>query len=206
MRDKMARITGQIAAIKAGAGMMPTLGAAATPAATAPQLPNSQPTVTPSEAELGARYAEIPPKAGDLQIEGRSDGFVVNGRPFIDPEGPITDYAFDVVSGNIGYLVEGPAGHVLKVTRAGASTEPLKIASARETAAGWQVVTTTGKTIAGERYSVTPDVGLRKHLNAFIRIKDEFVATPYPAWTAIGVTELITDGTLLEIRVIAKRA
>jgi enamine deaminase RidA (YjgF/YER057c/UK114 family) len=29
--------------------------------------------------------------------------------------------------------------------------------------------------------------------------------TPYPAWTAIGVTELITDGTLLEIRVIAKR-
>jgi enamine deaminase RidA (YjgF/YER057c/UK114 family) len=28
----------------------------------------------------------------------------------------------------------------------------------------------------------------------------------YPAWTAIGVTELITEGTLLEIRVIAKRA
>jgi hypothetical protein len=37
-------------------------------------------------------------------------------------------------------------------------------------------------------------------------IKDEFVGSPYPAWTAIGVTELITEGTLLEIRVIAKRA
>jgi enamine deaminase RidA (YjgF/YER057c/UK114 family) len=51
----------------------------------------------------------------------------------------------------------------------------------------------------------TYHVGLRKHLNSFIKIKDEFVGPPYPAWTAIGVTELITDGTLLEIRVIAKR-
>jgi enamine deaminase RidA (YjgF/YER057c/UK114 family) len=51
----------------------------------------------------------------------------------------------------------------------------------------------------------TYHVGLRKHLSAFIRIKDEFIASPYPAWTAIGVTELITDGTLLEIRVIAQR-
>jgi enamine deaminase RidA (YjgF/YER057c/UK114 family) len=49
-------------------------------------------------------------------------------------------------------------------------------------------------------------VGLRKHLSVFTRIKDEFIGSPYPAWTAIGVTELITDGTLLEIRVIAQRA
>jgi hypothetical protein len=154
MRDKIARMTGQIAAARAGAGMMPSLGAAAT--ANAPQQPPSQPTATSSEADLGARYAEIPPKSGDAQIEGRSDGFIVNGRPFVDPEGPITDYAFDVVTGNIGYVVEGPAGHVLKVTRAGATTEPLKIASARETPSGWQVVTTTGKTMSGNRYSVIP--------------------------------------------------
>jgi enamine deaminase RidA (YjgF/YER057c/UK114 family) len=43
-------------------------------------------------------------------------------------------------------------------------------------------------------------------LNTFIKVKDEFVGMPYPAWTAIGVTELITEGTLLEIRIIAKRA
>ena len=52
----------------------------------------------------------------------------------------------------------------------------------------------------------TYHVGLREHLNAFIRVKDEFVSEPYPAWTAIGVTELITEGTLVEIRVIAKRS
>lgn len=52
----------------------------------------------------------------------------------------------------------------------------------------------------------TYHVGLRKHLNAFMKIKDEYIRPPYPAWTAIGVTELITDGTLVEIRIIAKRS
>jgi len=51
----------------------------------------------------------------------------------------------------------------------------------------------------------TYHVALRKHLKAFIKVKDEFVGMPYPAWTAIGIEELITEGTLLEIRVIAKR-
>jgi len=45
------------------------------------------------------------------------------------------------------------------------------------------------------------DVSRRPHM----RVKDEFIAEPYPAWTAVGVSELITDGALVEIRVIAKR-
>jgi enamine deaminase RidA (YjgF/YER057c/UK114 family) len=48
-------------------------------------------------------------------------------------------------------------------------------------------------------------VDLRTHLPAFVRVKDEYVAAPYPAWTAIGVSELITPGTIIEIRVIARR-
>ncbi|MDH3472097.1 MAG: RidA family protein [Rhodospirillales bacterium] len=51
----------------------------------------------------------------------------------------------------------------------------------------------------------TYHVDLREHLDAFVKVKDEFVTEPYPAWTAIGVTELITEGTLIELRVIAKR-
>jgi enamine deaminase RidA (YjgF/YER057c/UK114 family) len=50
----------------------------------------------------------------------------------------------------------------------------------------------------------TYHVRLREHLNIFMKIKDEYIPPPYPAWTAIGITELITDGTLVEIRVIAK--
>jgi enamine deaminase RidA (YjgF/YER057c/UK114 family) len=62
-----------------------------------------------------------------------------------------------------------------------------------------------GLTFADIVEMTTYRVDLRKHLDAFIQVKDEFIAEPYPAWTAIGVSELITPGTLLEVRAIAKR-
>jgi len=49
-------------------------------------------------------------------------------------------------------------------------------------------------------------VDLRKNLGAFIKVKDEFIKPPYPAWSCIGTTELITEGTLVEVRVICRRA
>ncbi len=48
-------------------------------------------------------------------------------------------------------------------------------------------------------------VDLRTHLSAFMKVKDEYVDPPYPAWSAIGVSELITEGTIVEIRLIARR-
>lgn len=50
----------------------------------------------------------------------------------------------------------------------------------------------------------TYHVGLNRHLEEFIVAKDEFVTEPFPAWTAIGVTELAAEGALVEIKVIAK--
>jgi enamine deaminase RidA (YjgF/YER057c/UK114 family) len=51
----------------------------------------------------------------------------------------------------------------------------------------------------------TYHIDLRRHLAAFIKSKDKVIKAPYPAWSAIGVSELITEGTLVEIRVIARR-
>ena len=51
----------------------------------------------------------------------------------------------------------------------------------------------------------TYHVQLRKHLKEFMTIKDEFIREPYPTWTAVGISELITPGTLIEIRVVAQR-
>ena len=48
-------------------------------------------------------------------------------------------------------------------------------------------------------------VGLRDNLAAFVKVKDAYVTAPYPAWTAIGVSELITAGTIIEVRLIAQR-
>jgi enamine deaminase RidA (YjgF/YER057c/UK114 family) len=52
----------------------------------------------------------------------------------------------------------------------------------------------------------TYHVDLRKHHPLFVKVKDEHIGAPYPAWTAIGVTDLITEGTLVEIRIIARRS
>ncbi len=44
-------------------------------------------------------------------------------------------------------------------------------------------------------------VGLQSHMGKFMKVKDEFIKEPYPAWTAIGITELAIPGARVEIRV-----
>ena len=51
----------------------------------------------------------------------------------------------------------------------------------------------------------TYHVGLRDHLELFRSIRDEFVREPFPAWTAIEVAGFIREGTIVEIRVIARQ-
>lgn len=46
-------------------------------------------------------------------------------------------------------------------------------------------------------------VDLPAHMRAFMAVKDEFLAAPWPAWTAIGITSLAVRGARAEIRVIA---
>ena len=42
----------------------------------------------------------------------------------------------------------------------------------------------------------------KTHIDTFALVKDEFLKEPYPAWTAVGTTALITDG-MVEIQLIA---
>jgi len=51
--------------------------------------------------------------------------------------------------------------------------------------------------------STTFHVGMQQHMAAFLKIRDEFLKAPWPAWTAIGVTELALPGARVEIRVLA---
>jgi enamine deaminase RidA (YjgF/YER057c/UK114 family) len=46
-------------------------------------------------------------------------------------------------------------------------------------------------------------VGLQQHLGAFMAVKDRYLPAPFPAWTAIGVSELAFPGGLAEVRVTA---
>lgn len=49
----------------------------------------------------------------------------------------------------------------------------------------------------------TYHVGFNEHIGTFMDVKDDFVKEPYPAWTAVGVSEL-AFGAMVEIKVTAR--
>ena len=46
-------------------------------------------------------------------------------------------------------------------------------------------------------------VGLQAQSDILLRVAAEFLAEPYPAWTAVGIAELFEQGALVEISCIA---
>ena len=46
-------------------------------------------------------------------------------------------------------------------------------------------------------------VDMPRHMGKFMKVKDEFLQAPWPAWTAIGITALANPDARAEIRVIA---
>lgn len=66
------------------------------------------------------------------------------------------------------------------------------------------LLTEAGLTFADVVEITSYHVGLQQHVQVFGEIKDEFVAAPYPAWTAVGVTELAMPGALVEIQITAR--
>lgn len=47
-------------------------------------------------------------------------------------------------------------------------------------------------------------VGLQENMGAFVAVRDKHLKEPWPAWTAIGITELAVPGAHVEIRVTAR--
>lgn len=66
------------------------------------------------------------------------------------------------------------------------------------------LLTEAGLTFADVVEITSYHVGLQQHVQIFGEVKDEFVAAPYPAWTAVGVTELAMPGALVEIQITAR--
>ena len=48
-------------------------------------------------------------------------------------------------------------------------------------------------------------VGLSDHMREFVAARNDAVTAPFPAWTAIGTTELAIPGALVEIKLAARR-
>lgn len=61
-----------------------------------------------------------------------------------------------------------------------------------------------GLTFADVTEMTTYHVGLVAHFDEFCAVKDAFLREPYPAWTAVGISELAAPGAALEVRVTAR--
>jgi enamine deaminase RidA (YjgF/YER057c/UK114 family) len=61
-----------------------------------------------------------------------------------------------------------------------------------------------GLTFANVTEMTTYHVGLRAQMQAFTAVKDKFMSAPYPAWAAVGISELASPGALVEIQVTAR--
>jgi enamine deaminase RidA (YjgF/YER057c/UK114 family) len=51
---------------------------------------------------------------------------------------------------------------------------------------------------------VTYHVDISRHMETFMKVRGRYIGEPYPAWTAIGVSELIVPGGLVELRAVAE--
>ena len=66
------------------------------------------------------------------------------------------------------------------------------------------VLSEAGMTFADVVEITTFHIGMGEHMRLFTKVKDEFMAAPYPAMTSVGVTELAVAGALVEIKAIAR--
>lgn len=109
---------------------------------------------TISEQALERSLAAMGSAKTRVRIEGARDGLRIDGESFLDPEGQIRGYAFDVLTGDITYTIQTGNTVVFKYLRAGSNADPVTLATAQQLQTGWQVTTVTGKTFSGD--AVTP--------------------------------------------------
>jgi enamine deaminase RidA (YjgF/YER057c/UK114 family) len=77
-------------------------------------------------------------------------------------------------------------------------------AQARTAFEGLQrILETAGASLADVVELTTFHTDLRGEVAEFMGVKDEFFPSDYPAWTAVGVTQLAIDGLRVEVRAVA---
>ena len=65
------------------------------------------------------------------------------------------------------------------------------------------VLAASGATMADVVEIMSFHTDLRGEMEAFSAVKDEYLTTPYPSWTAVGTTQLAMPELKVEVRVVA---
>ena len=155
MREQIAKLTGTFGALQAlASGNVPSSYEAPRQQSGQFELPTGD-SVT--EEQLAKKIASWQKTSEPLTIKGRRDGFDVNGRPVLDPEGVIFSYAFDVTTGAITYAARAPRGIKIKTISGNPNAQPIVLASGYQGNSGWELQTATGKQVSGFTLSVLSD-------------------------------------------------
>ena len=89
----------------------------------------------------------------------------------------------------------------------GANVDGSPIAAEDEFRNAWkgigEVLAEAGKGYVDILVYTSYHVNMHDHLGAFMKVRDEFISEPWPAWTAIGCTDLAVPGARVEIKVVA---
>jgi hypothetical protein len=121
-----------------------------------PQPSTLQPTPVAAsistESDFNNIFAGYPKLNTGVTFERLRDGFSVNGNRYIDTEGTIVSYGFDILSGDFTYVAQTtPGNFVIKSGRALVQGDPVTIATAERRGPQWLVTTVTGKKFSGLR-------------------------------------------------------
>jgi len=105
-------------------------------------------TQTTSEQELAKQLDLLPKLTTGIVVVKKKDGFNVNGRGYVDPEGQIVKYGASAKTGDITYMLQlSEDTYAIKTMRVG--SDPILVATAQMTSSGWNVTTVTGKKMLG---------------------------------------------------------
>jgi hypothetical protein len=118
-----------------------------------PATPVTAPVVTHlTESELLDSINAFPTISKRVTFTKKKDGFEVDGRRFMDPEGAIKLYGFDPQTGDVTYLVNtGGNTYACKYVRVTTGLEPVKIGDAVFKNGDWRITTLTGKSYSGSK-------------------------------------------------------
>jgi hypothetical protein len=141
-RALMARMNQPLLLGKDGALQIPSINTITNTAPTNNSTPKME------ESALAKLLAELPASTTQVALNKRRDGFDINERAFVDPEGRISGANVDVMTSDVTYQVRQPDGSVtIKFLRAGSNVEPIALATVRSTQSGFSAESVTGKRV-----------------------------------------------------------
>lgn len=126
-------------------GMMPQMYNMQQAAVASPQM------AIVSQEDLAGKIKTLGLASTYVNFDKRKEGFIIDQKPYIDPEGKIVKYGYDGMTGLVTYMAETvPGQYIIKTMQAKSDKEPVDIARATYQGGVWDVSTVTNKRVTGE--------------------------------------------------------